>query len=162
MLGPRNPFFCALRCNASQQAKNRAGWEQLRANLHPATRSACRGPRACGARKVLAAACTARLRSPRSPSASSGSLRAKRTSHPNKPNPGLVGTPVKSCPDTCVVDRSGVRNSESKSRSFAEAENRSELLRNKDGPSTASYFAWPAWFSVAAAAATSRSRCCLN
>jgi hypothetical protein len=44
-------FLCALRCFSSQQAKNRACWEQLRANLHPTTRNACRGPRACGARK---------------------------------------------------------------------------------------------------------------
>jgi|SRR5579864_2378786 len=42
-------FLCALRCFSSQ---NRA-WEQLRADLHPATRSACRGPRACGARNDL-------------------------------------------------------------------------------------------------------------
>jgi hypothetical protein len=41
-----------------------------------------------------------------SPSTSSGSSRAKRTSHPSKPKAGLPGTPVKSCPETCIVNRS--------------------------------------------------------
>jgi hypothetical protein len=47
------------------------------------------------------------------PSDSLRSSQAKRTSHPSKPKSGLPGTPVKSCPDTCVggVKRVGHRES---------------------------------------------------
>jgi hypothetical protein len=59
----------------------------LRANLHPATRSARRGPRACGARKSFLFALYG------------------TTSQPSIRGTHLVLT-LKSCPDTCFADRS--------------------------------------------------------
>ena len=72
--------------------------------------AAAREPAAQG-EILFFSALTARLRSPRALRL----RRAKRSSHPSKPKSGSPGTPVKSCPDTCVVDRSAW-NSESNPR----------------------------------------------
>jgi len=91
-----------LRCFSSQQAKiGLAGSSCARISTPPRENRACRGPEPAAQGKDFFGGFTARLRRP----SLAGSLWPKRSSHPNKPKPGLLGTPVKSCPDTCLVGR---------------------------------------------------------